>query len=123
MIKNLKNKKKKLSYILGGVSSAIALSLTTSIIEADSAGDKMKDIITKAGSETQNLGNLIGGTIAGCISAICGIAALFIVGKGAYKSWKNHGVESVFEESGTAIGVLAIVAVVAGIVASVFFNA
>lgn len=92
-------------------------------VSADNAGDKMKQVINGAKTETIEIGNLIGGAIAACVGFVCGIAALFILIKGGYKSWTNRGVESVFEESGTAMGVLAIVAVIAGIVATIFFTA
>lgn len=120
MIRNFKNKKRKIVYITG--SMITALYLTAINIHADNAGDKMTSVFTKGGESAKALGNTIGGVIAGCISFICGIAALIITIKGGYKSWQNRGVESVFEESGTAIGVLAIVAVFAGIVSAVFFN-
>lgn len=121
MKNRIKNKWQKLTA--AGMMFTYFLNTTIIQINAASAGDNMKNIINQAGEQTQQLGNLIGAAIASCISVICGISALFIVGKGAYSSWKNHGVENVFEQSGTQIGTLAIVAVIAGIVAAVFFNA
>lgn len=104
---------------------ALAISMPTVIspilANGETAGDKLVGIIKDGGDEAVNTLNLIGAAAAALISSLCGLAALFIIGKAVWATYKTHSQESIFSEGLSTMVILIVLAVLSGLIAAKFF--